>query len=72
MIIHSSVAYILAVLSIIGVGVAKTFLTAFPVDCVVAGLVAVTVGYFGKRTIQKHKSMTNETGQTTNLESKYD
>ena len=72
MIIHSSVAYILAVLSIIGAGVVKTFFTAFPVECVVTGIVAVTVGYFGKRAAQKHKSMTNTVGQMTNLESKYD
>lgn len=61
--IHSSIAYMGSILSLIGCGFIYVWLPTYPVETVATGIVAVTVAYFTKRTVQKHKSM---------LETKYD
>ena len=63
MIIHSSLAYFGSVIAIIGTGFIYVWLPKFPVETVVTGIVAVTVAYFTKRAVGKHRSM---------LEKKYD
>jgi len=55
--LHSWLALLVALAIIIVLGFIKVLISSFPYEtAVIGGIVPVTLGYFGKRVWQKHKS----------------
>ena len=54
--IHSWQAFLMGLGGIIMAGFFKVIFPSYPEESVIMAIVAVTLGYLGKRTWQKHKS----------------
>jgi len=53
--ITSEYVCILSFLIVIGLGFARAYISSFPAEITTGGIVSITLGFFGKRLIQKKK-----------------
>ena len=64
--IRSWVAYIISTLIVVGVGFVRVYMESFPIETVVTAIVAITLGYFGKRVVQRGRMFTTGSAFTNN------
>ena len=51
--LKSELAYLIGLMSIIGLGFVKVIIPTYPFAAVIGGIITLTLGLYGKRLIQK-------------------
>ena len=57
--IKSWIAYAMSTVAVIGLGFVTVKIPTYPIETVVTAIVAITLGYFGKRLAQRHNKLQN-------------